>query len=200
MAAARVRPQFAALLREPLGVRGVPRNEEKPGRFANFGLEPDDDRLLTRWMHEHLTLAVWTMPDDLPISRLEAIEVDVIRFWTPPLNLKNNPGRLRHLRMARAYLATEAKAWVLAAGRLRREAPPPGVDQASVSGIPERQDGHRIPRLKVSVRASSPLAAWASLAPTECSPASTTAKRRSESDLGRHDARYQRRGQCGVRN
>lgn len=102
-----VRRSFAALLREPLGLRGVPRNKEKPERFANFGLEPEGDRLLTRWMHEHLTLTVWTMPENLHLSRLEDVEVDVIRSWTPPLNIKDNPGRLRHLRVARAHLATE---------------------------------------------------------------------------------------------
>lgn len=110
-----VRRSFAALLREPLGLRGVPRNKEKPERFANFGLEPEGDLLLTRWMHEHLTLAVWPMPEHLPVSRLEAIEVAVIQLWTPPLNIKDNPGRLRQLRVARAHLAIEAKAWSLAA-------------------------------------------------------------------------------------
>lgn len=113
-----VRRSFAALLREPLGLRGVPRNKEKPERFANFGLERDCDRRLTRWMHEYLTLAVWPIPVSLPISKLEAVEVSVIRSWTPPLNIKDNPGRLRHLRVARAYLAAEAKAWAVAADLL----------------------------------------------------------------------------------
>jgi hypothetical protein len=106
-----VRRSFAALLREPLGLRGVPRNKEKPERFANFGLDPDDDRSLTRWMHEHLALTVWVKPDDLSFSALKAVEVNVIRSWTPPLNIQDNPGRLPHLRLARAHLAAEAKAW-----------------------------------------------------------------------------------------
>lgn len=43
-----VRRSFAALLREPLGLRGVPRNTDKPERFANFGLEAEGDHILTR--------------------------------------------------------------------------------------------------------------------------------------------------------
>jgi hypothetical protein len=106
-----VRRAFAALLREQLGLRGVPRNKENPERFANFGLEPDGDHLLTQWMHEHLTLAVWPMPGNLGVKKLGAVEIDVIKYWTPPLNIKDNPGRLRHLRTARAQLATDARSW-----------------------------------------------------------------------------------------
>ncbi|WP_213815226.1 GIY-YIG nuclease family protein [Glaciihabitans sp. dw_435] len=106
-----VRRSFAALLREPLGLRGVPRNKDNPERFANFGLEPDGDHLLTQWMHEHLTLAVWPMPNNVDIKQLGAVEIDVIKYWVPPLNIKDNPGRLRHLRVARAQLAADARAW-----------------------------------------------------------------------------------------
>ena len=67
---------------------------------------------LTVWMHARLTLAVWPMPSSLPISDLEAVEVDAIRAWTPPLNIRDNPAHLRRLRMARAAMAAEAKAWV----------------------------------------------------------------------------------------
>ncbi|MGO4102634.1 GIY-YIG nuclease family protein [Leifsonia sp. YAF41] len=110
-----VRRSFAALLCEPLGLRGVPRNKDKPERFANFGLEPEGDRKLTLWMHAHLTLSVWPMPMELVVSKLEAVEVDVIQSWRPPLNIKDNPDRLQCLREARARLAAEAHAWALAA-------------------------------------------------------------------------------------
>lgn len=106
-----VRRSFAALLHERLNLRAVPRNKAKPERFANFGLEPDGDRLLTRWMNEHLTVAIWAAPKGLPIATLKAIEVHIIRAWTPPLNITDNPGRLEYLREARARLANEARAW-----------------------------------------------------------------------------------------
>lgn len=106
-----VRRSFAALLRCPLQLHGLPRNKHNPERFANYGLEPDADRRLTAWMHARLTLAVWPMPRNLPLSDLEAVEVDVIHAWTPPVNIRDNPGRLRQLRVARAVMATEAKAW-----------------------------------------------------------------------------------------
>lgn len=59
-------------------------------------------------MHDRLTLAVRPMPAGLPLSDLEAIETDVIRAWTPPLNIRRNPGRLRTLRVARSIMAAEA--------------------------------------------------------------------------------------------
>jgi hypothetical protein len=110
-----VRRSFAALLREPLHLRGVPRNLGRPERPANYGLEPDGDARLTAWMHRTLTLAVWPMPAELPLSRLESVETDVIRAWTPPLNIRRNPGRLRRLSAARQILADDARAWIAAA-------------------------------------------------------------------------------------
>lgn len=110
-----VRRSFAALLREPLGLRGVPRNKEQPERFANFGLEPEGDSLLTRWMHENLTMAVWEMPEDMSASMLAVLEAEIIRLWTPPLNIQKNPDKVPHLRAARARLAADAKEWALAA-------------------------------------------------------------------------------------
>lgn len=112
-----VRRSFAALLREPLNLRGVPRNKEKPERFANYALEPEGDAVLTRWMHENLNVAVWEMPEDIPVSALAVLEAEVIRLWTPPLNIQKNPGKLPHLRMARAQLAADARAWALAVDR-----------------------------------------------------------------------------------
>ena len=57
-----VRRSFAALLRDRLGLSGVPRNQEAPERPSNFGLEPAGDEKLTKWMHERLLLATWSKP------------------------------------------------------------------------------------------------------------------------------------------
>lgn len=106
-----IRRSIAALLRAPLSLRAVPRNKANPGHFANYGLEPDADLRLTDWMHDRLTLAVWTMPAQLEVVHLERVEVDVIRAWNPPLNIRDNPGRLHPLRLARAVMAAEARSW-----------------------------------------------------------------------------------------
>ena len=45
-----VRRSFAALLRGPLNLTGVPRNKAKPGYFARYGLEYEADARLTEWM------------------------------------------------------------------------------------------------------------------------------------------------------
>ena len=49
-----VRRSFAALLRDPLRLRGVPRNMARPERPANFGLAAEGDERLTAWMREHV--------------------------------------------------------------------------------------------------------------------------------------------------
>lgn len=110
-----VRRSFAALLREPLALRAVPRNLANPERFANFGLEPDADARLTGWMHEHLTLAVWPVADEVVVD-LAAIERVLIRMWMPPLNVADNPGKLEQLSVARAAMAAEAAAWAARQG------------------------------------------------------------------------------------
>lgn len=107
-----VRRSFAALLHGTLELRAVPRNREKPERFANYGLEPASDSCLTRWMHDRLTLTVWPTPSEVKSSHLQVIEMVVIRHWTPPRNIRHNPGRLQQLVAARAVLAAEARAWV----------------------------------------------------------------------------------------
>jgi hypothetical protein len=106
-----VRRSFAALLREPLQLHGVPRNRDKPAHFSNFGLEPEADQRLTRWMHSRLRLAVWPMPSELTLDELGVVEVGAIRKWVPPLNIRDNPAPLRRLRNARAIMAAEAKYW-----------------------------------------------------------------------------------------
>lgn len=105
-----VRRSFAALLREPLGLRGVPRNKSKPGHFSNYALEHDADDRLTDWMHQHLTIAVWSKPAGLDLTLIE-VEKRVLRRWGPPLNLTHVPAPLQQLRSARAVMAAEARAW-----------------------------------------------------------------------------------------
>lgn len=105
-----VRRSFAALLRDRLQLRAVPRNLDKPGHFTHYALDGDGDDRLTRWMHERLALAVWPAPIDLTI-RLTDVETGVIHRFTPPINIAKNPGRLPRLSSARSAMAAEAADW-----------------------------------------------------------------------------------------
>lgn len=80
-----LRRSFAALLRENLDLRGVPRNKLKPGYFAMFALEPEADERLTKWMHSKLKLVVWPKPADSTME-LEHLEKRLLAAWEPPLN------------------------------------------------------------------------------------------------------------------
>lgn len=111
-----VRRSFAALLREPLNLRGVPRNKIKPGYFSNFGLEDDADRRLTDWMQTHLTLACWPKPPGLQ-RRLKDVEKEVLKRWDPPINLQNSPTKLPRLVAERAVMKVEARIWAEENGR-----------------------------------------------------------------------------------
>lgn len=104
-----VRRTFAALLHDELGLRGIPRNLARPERFANYGLSPEHDKLLTDWMRTRLTLAVW--PND-GSWELSTIERAVLRAWQPPLNLKDvvSPWSAR-IREARRRMAAEARTY-----------------------------------------------------------------------------------------
>lgn len=107
-----VRRTFAALLHDALGLRGIPRNPARPERFANYGLSPEHDRLLTAWMRARLTLAV--CPGDGPVE-LTMIERVVLREWQPPLNLKDvETPWLATVREARRLLAAEARDYAAA--------------------------------------------------------------------------------------
>lgn len=103
-----LRRSFAALLRDKLDLRAVPRNKNKPAYFSMYSLEPDADARLTAWMHQHLTIAIWEKPT-APLALME-IERRVLRAWEPPLNLADVPNPLRMLRDARAAMAAEARA------------------------------------------------------------------------------------------
>ena len=104
-----VRRSFAALLAPRLGLRGIPRNQERPDRFSNFGLSPNDDAGLTAWMHANLRLAVW--PADGPTPLVE-VERKVLRTLNPPLNLTHVTHRwTRVIKQRRKVLADQARAW-----------------------------------------------------------------------------------------
>ncbi|GAA3640560.1 hypothetical protein GCM10022200_25290 [Microbacterium awajiense] len=105
-----VRRSFAALLREQLRLRAVPRNRSKPERFANYGLADGGDDRLTEWMHQRLMLAVWPAPSGMSPT-LDAVETAVIHHFVPPMNLAKNPGKLVTLSRARASMTAEAASW-----------------------------------------------------------------------------------------
>jgi hypothetical protein len=104
-----VRRSFAALLRESLGLRAIPRNPVKPDHFDRYALSPTDDAKLTRWMHEHLTIAVWARHGDP--DPLAEVEKRILKAWSPPLNLTHvAPTRLTALvKSARSAMADEAR-------------------------------------------------------------------------------------------
>ena len=104
-----VRRSFAALLRNPLGLRGVPRNMASPERPANFGLAAEDDQRLTAWMQESLFLAYWAKP--ATEVDLNDIETAVIKRWQPPLNLVKVDHRPPALSHARRVMADDARTW-----------------------------------------------------------------------------------------
>ena len=108
-----VRRSFAALLHDTLGLRGMPRNPARPGYFTNYGLSPEHDELLTRWMREHLRLAVWPKPEECKVALL-TIERRLLATLQPPLNLKDvaTPWSAK-LSAARRVLADEARDWRL---------------------------------------------------------------------------------------
>lgn len=105
-----VRRSFAALLRETLDLRAVPRNLANPERFSNYSLAEGGDARLSAWMHERLSIAVWPAPTDRDWS-LSDVETAIITRFTPPINIAKNPGKIARLSHARASMAAEASQW-----------------------------------------------------------------------------------------
>ncbi|WP_405938270.1 hypothetical protein OG338_17795 [Streptomyces sp. NBC_00726] len=104
-----LRRTLAALLREPLGLRAVPRNVARPDGSANYSLESAGDERLTQWMHARLRLSVWTGPAG---AVLDEAETAVLHALRPPLNLAKTGGRADpRVKSARAAMADEARAW-----------------------------------------------------------------------------------------
>lgn len=104
-----LRRTVAALLRVQLELHAVPRNLARPDGSANFGLAAAGDERLTKWMHDHLRLAVWVKPAG---CELNAIETMVLAELIPPLNLAKMGGRAsKRVKAARAVMAAEARSW-----------------------------------------------------------------------------------------
>ena len=105
-----VRRSFAALLRDPLALRGIPRNQTKPERLSDFALSEEHDVMLTEWMDAHLETAVWTTPPECAV--LGEIEVAVLKRWSPPLNLRDNRSTWGALvSAAHKMMASDARTW-----------------------------------------------------------------------------------------
>lgn len=105
-----LRRSLAGLLRDELGLKGMPRNPAKPGHFSNYGLEAAGDAALTVWMRQHLRLATWSSPPSVDLGHLET---ELLQDLEPPLNLDKVRTSWRPLvRAGRAALATEAREWL----------------------------------------------------------------------------------------
>jgi hypothetical protein len=105
-----VRRSFAALIRDSLNLRAVPRNLDNPGDFRMYGLTKGGDERLSSWMHARLTIAVWPIPENSS-TLLKKVETAVIMHFTPPINQDENPSKLARLSAARTEMAAEAAAW-----------------------------------------------------------------------------------------
>lgn len=104
-----LRRTIAALLRDNLDLKAVPRNLARPDGSANYSVEVTGDERLTAWMHAHLRLAVWPKPQGV---LLDEVETAVLNHLRPPLNLaKMGPRADRRVKEARAAMAAEARAW-----------------------------------------------------------------------------------------
>lgn len=105
-----VRRSFAALLRDELDLHSVPRSLKNPGYFSMYGLAGEGDAKLTAWMHARLTLAVWPRPEGMRTPLVD-VETELIRRFTPVINLDKNPKKLARLKAARKAMSAEARAW-----------------------------------------------------------------------------------------
>lgn len=106
-----VRRTFAALLRQALGLSGIPRDPRKPTKLTHYGLSEDQDEKLSQWMNEKLELPVWKKPPGC--ADLGAVEVGVIQEWVSPLNIADNPSSKWNgmIRAARGVMAEDARKW-----------------------------------------------------------------------------------------
>jgi hypothetical protein len=73
-----------------------------------FGLRPEDDVTLGKWMQAHLQLAVWSPEDPVTLS---VVEDEVIEAWLPPLNLDVKTPWKQFVRTERAKLTAEARSY-----------------------------------------------------------------------------------------
>lgn len=105
-----VRRGVAALLRDHLGLRGLPRNPTRPEKFEYFTLSDEHDAALTAWMTAHLQIAVWPKPPEC--ASLGDIEVAVLKKWSPPLNLRDSRSTSGAKNVAALkVMAADARTW-----------------------------------------------------------------------------------------
>jgi hypothetical protein len=103
-----LRRSLAALLRETLQLRGIPRDTVTPGDFDRFGLSALHDARLTAWMRSRLWIAVWPAPDG---TQLKAMEDDLKVWFGSPLNLDKASRWQEFVRTERRVMADQARAW-----------------------------------------------------------------------------------------
>lgn len=111
-----VRRTFAAMLRDALGFRGVPRDTARPRKWSHYALDDKHEVELTEWMRASLSLAVWPKPP--ACGDLHAVEKSVLEKLVPALNIQHNaksPWRAA-VRKARLIMANDAKTWAAAKG------------------------------------------------------------------------------------
>jgi hypothetical protein len=104
-----LRRSLAAFLTARLDLVPMPRNPDRPGYFASYGLEPASDKRLTSWMLDRLTIATWPVAG---VESLDSVETRVLHALKPPLNLAKITTPLSaDLSSARAAMANRARAW-----------------------------------------------------------------------------------------
>lgn len=104
-----LRRSVAALLHDSMGLRGIPRNPQKPSYFSNYGLAPHDDERLSLWMSTQLAIATWS--PESPVA-LAVVEMQIVRSWLPPLNLAGvRTAWTDYVSSKRRVMAQEAQAW-----------------------------------------------------------------------------------------
>lgn len=104
------------MLRDALGLRGVPRDKVNPRKWSHFALDYAHEIALTAWMQANLTLAVWARPPEC--GDLHAVEKSVLAKLVPALNIQDNPTSPWRaiVRKARRVMADDAKAWAVTKG------------------------------------------------------------------------------------
>jgi hypothetical protein len=93
-----------------LEFEAIPRNPVKPeSRYASmFGLRPEDDVELGKWMQSHLQLGVWASNEAVVLAPVEG---EVKDAWQPPLNLDIDTPWKQFVRDERAKLAAQARTY-----------------------------------------------------------------------------------------
>ncbi len=91
------RKSLVILLMDRLAL--IPVHIAKPNGSGTWGLEPDSDRRLSAWMHEHLDVAFEPCSDPHERERV------LISFHAPPLNLEGCHQSAHHLSLSAARKA-----------------------------------------------------------------------------------------------